>query len=199
MLTFKYDKSFVAFVECTTPGFEGYLDCGELKMKPLADDPHGREAPHRRAADWLTVTSYKGREAHRFWFRCFEDSSTGKRYFDIQSWSRRTGRDLKTKQRHCDLSSNGYVGLHEAETPHECLWQVSVFDQDTYCDVGDDLALGKIESVVISSYKDTLLCAYGREQVGNEWYCYAADSNGPALILTLDIQDLGEELLENQG
>lgn len=188
MLTYNSERSFVAFVASNTPGFEGYLDCGELAMKD--------GEPMRRAADWLRVTSFKGKEPHRFWFRCFEDGE-GNRYFDIQSWSRKTGRDRNPSMRHTGLSHNGYVGLYDTPNAHETLWQVMVFDGEQSVHLPEPLALGKIESVEIITYMGAPMCACKREEVGHLWHAYVADSGGPLLTLTLDVIDLGEELLDD--
>ncbi|MFK0086747.1 hypothetical protein ACIQUS_05560 [Pseudomonas sp. NPDC090755] len=189
MLVFNKEQSFIAFVQCHTPGFEGYLDCGEVALK------EGK--PMRRAADWLTVTSFAQREPHRFWFRCFEDQASSARFFDIQSWSRRTGRDMHPAYRHAWLSANGYVKMDDEENDLQRLWRVTTFDGENSTDIGRDLKIGTVDSIEILTPDSIALCARGREQAGDYWHCYAATAGGPLLQLSLDIVDLGEELLDD--
>ncbi|NER59848.1 hypothetical protein G3435_07375 [Pseudomonas sp. MAFF212428] len=188
MLTFNYDRSFVAFAKCTTPGYEGYLDCAELAMKS--------GAPMRRAADWVTVTSFLGEEPHRFWFRCFEDGEGGQ-YYDIQSWSRKTGRDRNPSMHHTAMTNSGYMALYDAANALDQLWQVKIFDGEAVHPLPDPLALGEIASVEIITPQNASVCLYKREEVGHLWHCFVANSGGPVLTLTLEIVDLGEELLDD--
>jgi len=190
MWKFMHDQSFVAFVESRTEGFEGYLDCGEL---PLHQEPDGQQRVRRCSAEWMTVTSFRERNPHRFWFRCHEHEGTGERRFDIRSWSRITGRDLFKDYCHFDLSHNGYVGLYATPTPPERLWQVVWPDETQVWRAGDDVRLGPTGPLSVLTHQGDALCAYRRTEVGTHWYGYVASSGGPRLSLSLDIQDLGEE------
>jgi hypothetical protein len=197
MRIYNSERSFIAAVESNTPGFEGFWDCGELKLQAPSDNPNGPEVPHRRAANWLTISTFKNRQPHRFWFRCFEDRAKGTFSYDIQSWSRKTGQDMNTRQRHFYLNANGYVGLSDEPTPQEFQWQLATLESGESRDIGDDLKIGTLQSVDISSWRGALLTAFKRQDVGNDWYCYVAEAGGPVMSLTLDIQTIGEEYLDD--
>ncbi|MBH3427275.1 hypothetical protein [Pseudomonas alkylphenolica] len=190
MLKHDYDRSFVAYVACTTPGHEGYLDFAKLAVR-------NTEAA-RIADDWLIVTSFLGREPHRFWFRCLVDEATGRSYYDVQSWSRRTGRDFKSKKRHMDRNHNGYACLYEASTAEDRLWKVMTLSEGSYARMSQFPEVGQsIAAQIWARTSNDALCVCEREDVGDEWFAYVATSGGPTLNLRLEITDIGEELLDD--
>lgn len=191
MLRHDYDRSFVAYIACTTPGFEGYLDCAKVAER------EGRAA--RLADDWLIVTSLKVGEAHRFWFRCMVDDSRGRRYYDIQSWSRRTGRDFNAKTRYLDRNRNGYCCLYGEPITDDRLWKLMTpTDDGQHVSVQQDLQAGLCLPARIWTRTTNLeLCAVGREEVGEHWFAYTQCGSGEPLDLQVQITDMGEELLDD--
>lgn len=190
MLKHDYDHSFVAHVLCTTPEYEGYLDFARLAMK-------GGEAA-RTADDSLVVTSFVGREPHRFWFRCLVDEDRGRSYYDIQSWSRRTGRDFNSKKRHLDRNNGGYPCLYDEPTAQDRLWKLMTLDEGGFTSTAPELEAGQsIAARIWTRTSNQELCAVKREEVGDHWFAYAATSGGAVLDLTLQITDIGEELLDD--
>ena len=190
MLIHDYDRSFVAYVACTTPGHEGYLDCAKLAVK--------KGAAARVDDDWLIVTSFRRQEPHRFWFRCFVDQDTQRSYYDIQSWSRRTGRDFNSKKRNLDRNINGYACLYDESVAHDRLWKVMTPDNGNYTRMAQPLEAGQsIAAQIWTRTSNQQLCAFDRQEVANHWFAYTATSGGPVLDLCLEITDIGEELLDD--
>ena len=195
MLKYNSEQSFIATVQSQVTDHEGFWDCGELVMMPSTDNPGGPDVLHRKSVDWLTLSDYDGREPHRFWFRCFEDTRQGIRGYDIQSWSRREGVDFNNSGRRLQLSHNGYVGLYEASSPLETLWYPAVVEDGELKDI--EARLGPIESVEIATHRGTVLTGYSRHQIGDHWYCYVAEGGHPVLQFTLDILVVGEPLRDD--
>lgn len=193
MWKFVHDQSFVARIESLTDGFGGYFDCGDLALRP---DDEDHLVPQRRPVDWLTLSSVRRTHPHQFWFRCHEHVDTGERRFDLRSWSRISGRDMFRDHCHCDLTHNGYVGLYTTPVALSRLWQVVRPDGTPVWGAGDQVQLGRLGPVAILTYDGDALCGYGRREVGDRWFAYAASSGGPRLSLALEISDLGEEELE---
>ncbi|MFJ1337799.1 hypothetical protein ACIKP7_06615 [Pseudomonas caricapapayae] len=190
MLKHDYNRSFVAHVSCTTPEHEGYLGFARLAMR------EGQAA--RIADDALVVTSIVGREPHRFWFRCLVDEARERTYYDIQSWSRRTGRDFNSRKRHLDCSNNGYASLCDVPTAEARLWKVMTLKEGSYTSTALEPQAGQsIPAQIWTRTTNQKLCAYDRQVVGNHWFAYAATSGGPVLDLCLQITDIGEELLDD--
>lgn len=188
MFNHVYDRSFVAHVACITPMLEGYLNFAKLAEKD------GRAA--FTADDYMIITPVAGREPHRLWFRCMEDEH-GMRYYDIQSWSRRTGRDFNTKVRNLELTNNGYAKLYKEPTATDRLWSVMTLQDDEFVSVGDDLAPGQHIEAQIWTPTNLALCGYGRTEVADQWMAYTVSHGGPVLDLRLEITDIGEELLDD--
>ena len=190
MLVHDYDRSFVAHVACTTPGFEGYLDCAKLA------ENEGLAA--RVADDWLVVTSLVAREPHRFWFRCMVDQARGRRYYDIQSWSRRTGRDFNSKKRHLDRNGTGYGCLYDEEVADDRLWKVMTLGEPGYVSMDQSLQAGdSVAARIWTRTTNIQLCATGREEVLDHWFAHACAGKGEPLDLEIRITDIGEELLDD--
>jgi len=190
MLVHDYDRSFVAHVACTTPGFEGYLDCAKLAEKD------GLVA--RVADDWLVVTSLVAPEPHRFWFRCMVDQARGRRYYDIQSWSRRTGRDFNSKKRYLDRSGKGYGCLYDEKVADDRLWKVMVPGEQGHVSMDQSLQAGDCVAVRIWTRTTNIeLCATGREDLLDHWFAHACAGQGEPLDLEIRITDIGEELLDD--
>ncbi|PSS58037.1 hypothetical protein [Pseudomonas sp. BBP2017] len=189
MLKHNYDRSFIAHVACTTPGYEGYLDCAKLAIK------NGEAA--RVADDWMIVTSILGPEPHYFWFRCLFDESIGRPYYDIQSWSRRTGRDFNSKKRHLDCSYNGSPGLYAESPEDQRLWKVMTRQDGRFASMTSIVAVGQKIEARIWTRSNCELQAADRQRVGDHWFACAATSGGQALDLCLEITHIGEELLDD--
>ncbi|TDF79475.1 hypothetical protein [Pseudomonas sp. H9] len=185
-----YDRSFIAYIACTTPGYEGYLDCATLVLK---DGQVGRLAD-----DWMIVTSEVVREPHRFWFRCLFDESRGRPYYDIQSWSRRTGRDFNSKKRHLDRSYNGYPGLYEVAPEDDNLWKVITLQDGKFASMTSIVEVGQKVEARITTRDNDVLQAGGCRVVGDGWFASVCTSGGQELDLSLEILDIGEELLDDQ-
>ncbi|MBK5008588.1 hypothetical protein IAE33_000448 [Pseudomonas sp. S60] len=191
MLVHDYDRSFVAHVACSTPGLEGFLDCAKLVVR-------GGEAA-RVADDWLVVSSLVGREPHRFWFRCMVDEARGRRYYDIQSWSRRTGRDFNSKKRYLDRNGNDYGCLYDEKVADERLWKVMALNEQGAL-AGMDRSLQPGDHVAARIWTRTTnleLCATEREHVADHWFACARAGEGEPLDLQIRITDIGEELLDD--
>lgn len=191
MLRHDYDRSFVAHIACTTAGLEGYLDCAKVVEK--------EGQPARVADDWLIVTSLQTQEPHRFWFRCMVDDERGRRYYDIQSWSRRTGRDFNSKRRHLDRNGNGYGCLYDAAVDDARLWKVMTLnDEGRHVSMDQALQAGLELPVRIWTRTSNLeLGATAREEVLEHWFSYVGAGAGEPLDLQLSITDIGEELLDD--
>ncbi|QXI48740.1 MULTISPECIES: hypothetical protein [Pseudomonas] len=191
MLVHNYDRSFVAHVACTTPEFEGYLDCAKLSER------EGQAA--RIADDFLVVSSLLGREPHRFWFRCMVDETRGRRYYDIQSWSRRTGRDFNSRKRYLDRDGNGYACLYDTKVSDDRLWKVMTRnDQGQFVSMDQDLHAGdKLAVRIWTRTTNIQLCAMGRMDVLDHWFAYGCAGTGEPLDLEVQITDIGEELLDD--
>lgn len=191
MLRHDYGRSFVAHVACTTPGLEGHLDCARLGER------EGRAV--RIADDWLIVHSLGADEPHRFWFRCLVDDARGRRYYDIQSWSRRTGRDFNSKKRHLDRNRNGYGSLYDTPVSDERLWKLmSLNDEGQFVSLDQPLQAGDSLPVRIRTRTSNIeLSAADPEEVVDQWFVYVHAAHGQVLDLELRISDIGEELLHD--
>ncbi|MBA1201833.1 hypothetical protein G7009_08670 [Pseudomonas capeferrum] len=190
MMNHIQQRSFIAHVRSTTEGYEGYLDFAKIVPK--------KGSAARVADDWMIVTSLQAtREPHYFWFRCMEEQRSGARYYDIQSWSRRTGRDFNAKSRYLDLGNSGYAGLYDQQVGHDRLWSVMTLKDDEFISVGDELNVGQAIPAQFWTCTNQVLCAYKRETVAEHWFAYAASSGGPILALSLEITHIGEELLDD--
>lgn len=190
MFNHNYDRSFIAYVACTTPGYEGYLDFAKLADK-------GGEAG-RVADDWMIVSSFKHREPHRIWFRCLFDETIGRPYYDIQSWSRRSGRDFQSSNRHLACSHNGYAGLYAQRPDDESLWKVMTLQDGKYSSMTSIAEVGQHIDMRIRTRSNLTLQAVNRQEVCDHWFAYVATGGGQALDLRLEILDVGEELMDDQ-
>lgn len=191
MLEHDYDRSFIAHVSSTTAGLEGYLDCAKVVEKGVQ--------VARVADDWLILTSLTVGEPHYFWFRCMVDEARGRRYYDIQSWSRRTGRDFNARTRHLDRNGNGYGCLYDTPVSDDRLWKLMAQNQDGgFSSLDQAPRAGESLPVRIWTRTTNLeLGATGREDVGGHWFAYARAGDGHALDLQLQITHIGEELLDD--
>lgn len=191
MLNHSYDRSFVAYVECTTPGLEGYLDCAKLAERD------GTAA--RASDDWMILTSLTLREPHLFWFRCMFDDTIGRPYYDIQSWSRRTGRDFQSHNRHLDCNRNGYAGLYEQAPEDSGLWKFMTVQPDGgWASMTSIVEAGQQVEGRIRTRSNLELQAVSRETVADHWFAYVATSGGEVMDVRLHILHIGEELLDDQ-
>lgn len=190
MLSHNYDRSFIACIKCITPGFEGYLDCAKLVTR--------NGSPARVADDWMILSSFESERPHMFWFRCMFDASIGRPYYDIQSWSRRTGRDFQSKNRHLDINGNGYAGLYPQAPGKERLWKFMTVQEDgNWASMTSIVEAGQQVEGRIRTRSNLELQAAGRDRVGDRWFAHACTGGGVALDLRLDVLHIGEELMDD--
>ena len=191
MLRHDYDRSFVAYVSCSAPGLEGYLDCARLAER--------EERAVRIADDSLIVHALDADEPHLFWFRCMVDDARERHYYDIQSWSRRTGRDFQSKKRHLDRDCLGYAGLYDTPASDERLWKLMSLDEEgRFVSLDRPIQAGDTLPVRIRTRTSNIeLCASPREEVVDQWFAYVQAAAGRVLDLELKVTDVGEELLDD--
>jgi len=179
------EKSFVAEVKCQTPHFEGHWDCAEI----LLDGP-GQE--RRKSVEWLTVTNYAEGERHLFQFDCFYDEK-GYAGYDIRSYTYGQGRRFNSIGQRFGFSSGGYIALYPLKPTPEMLWQPYIFADGQPQPILEVLKNGRLDNVRIETRHGRTLKPYKRYDAHRSWYCYVNDESGPAMELTLHIQQLGKE------
>ncbi|RZI90786.1 MAG: hypothetical protein EOP15_03390 [Pseudomonas sp.] len=190
MLNHSYDRSFIATIQCVTPGREGYFDCAKLAER------EGQAA--RAADDWMIVTSLTLREPHLFWFRCLFDESRGRPYYDIQSWSRRTGRDFQSSNRHLDFNHNGYPGLYPQVPEDARLWKFITRQEDgNQASMTSIVEAGQQLDGQIWTRSNLALRAMEPEHVADHWFAYVNTSKGEVLDVRLEVLHIGEELMDD--
>ena len=108
-MSFIQERSFIATLNSTTPGYEGILDSVESKTVPAS-----------RCNSWLTVSSeFSVAAQQRFWFGYYDGTNPGYRIMTVESEEGASHNDT------WDMSSNSYVGYY-TKVPKPLLWRISV-------------------------------------------------------------------------
>jgi len=187
MLTAVHEKSFIATVDCTTPGFEGYWDCAEIR------------SGKRKNVDCLTVNNYTEGERHRFRFDCFHDSDTGVLGYDIRTDSFAGGANgwFAADGIRLQVGGDGYVGLEgDGRTAPESLWAL-VFNEDGSTGIDERVELGSHCSLSLLSGQNLLARPTDRKESGEHWFGYVStESSGDPLTIDLNIISIGEVTFE---
>ncbi|MBN6791341.1 hypothetical protein JRG49_16625 [Pseudomonas fulva] len=190
MLNYSYDRSFIAQVRCLSLDAPGYLDCAKLVER-------GQQAA-RAADDWMIVTSLVTKSPHMFMFRCLFDAAIGRPYYDIQSWSRKTGRDFQSANCHLDCSNNGYAGLYAAPPGEQTLWKFMQMDKGgEWRSMTSIVEPGQTIRGRIHTRSNIPLQAYRKETVAGHWFAYVVNEGGQPMDLELDILHVGQELMDD--
>lgn len=183
-----HEQSFIASVQCHTPGFCGFWDCAELAEK------YG--AVERRLGDWLTLHNLPQDENHLFRFDCHYDDR-GYVGYNIESYSKSQGRAWSGTGLRFGFTSNGYIALYPVKAPPTSFWKPMLLIEGAESDLHGRLHEGVIEGVRVRSPDSWTLKALKREYVGDYWHVYANDADGPTMELSLHIHRLGYEDLDD--
>lgn len=135
-MSFIQERSFIATLNSTTPGYEGILDSVECKTVPAS-----------RCNSWLTVSSeFSVAKQQRFWFGYYDGTNPGYRIMTVES------EDGASHKDNWDLSSNSYVGYY-TKVSKPLLWRISVN--------GQSLAMPEV-----TDYSDVTMAAVGSAPLG---------------------------------
>jgi len=108
-MSFIQERSFIATLNSTTPGYEGILDSVECKTVPAS-----------RCNSWLTVSSELSvATQQRFWFGYYEGSNPGYRIMTVESEEGASHKDT------WDLGSGNCVGYYP-KVSKPLLWRIWV-------------------------------------------------------------------------
>ncbi|WPP00770.1 hypothetical protein SFA35_05185 [Pseudomonas sp. HR96] len=183
-----YEKSFIASVQCVTPDYCGFWDCAELV--------EGDAGVERKLGDWLTVHNCPQAENHLFRFDCYYDAN-GYCGYVIQSHSKSQGRAWSSTGIRFGFSTNGYVALYPVKGGPNAFWKPKVLRDGAETDLIDSLSEGVIDNVRVRSPDTWTLKALKRVEIGDYWHVYVNDAEGPTMNLSLHIQSLGFEDLDD--
>ena len=135
-MSFIQQRSFIATLTSTTPGYEGILDSVESKTTPAS-----------RCNSWLTVTTeYSVSSQQRFWFGYYEGENPGYRIVTVESEAGASHKDS------WDLGRGDCVGYYPTVSK-PLLWRIWV----------NGRALGDPE---VTDYSGVTIAAVGSVPIG---------------------------------
>ncbi|MFB6399748.1 hypothetical protein [Pseudomonas putida] len=164
-MSFIQERSFIATLTSTTPGYQGILDSVEFKTMPAS-----------RCNNWLTVASpYSVRAQQRFWFGYFESDRPGYRIVTVESEAGASHRDT------WDLGSGNCVGYYP-KVAKPLLWRIWVS--------GQALAIPEV-----SEYSGVTIAAVGSVPLGvrdrKSWEDHYVSAGAPnKLIMQMCISEV---------
>ncbi|MDD1013241.1 hypothetical protein [Pseudomonas rubra] len=179
---FLRDRSFIATLDCTTPGWEGFLDTCELSLYGTGGYP----VPNYKNG-WLTLTNYPLDRERRtsFWFGCWEYE--GQHFYEVRT------NDLGPGAVHPNLrlgwSHNNYIGLYPAKGRLAAEWQLQ--GNDGQMVAPSRIAVDTLWGVSLKFTHGSAMRAYARRQVRNYWYSFLNEAEGPTLRFKLSISQVG--------
>lgn len=183
-----YVKSFIASVECHTEDFQGFLDCAELS--------EGANGVERTLGDWVTVHDFPQEAPHLFRFDCYYEGDDYCGYY-IQSYSKSQGRGWNSTGLRFDFDASGYVKTYPLKQASTRYWQPKLWENGVERDVIEDLHEGVMTNVRLRSPDGYTLKGWTRKHVGEHFFAYTNDADGPTLEMSLHIHRLEFEDLDD--
>ncbi|WP_043301234.1 hypothetical protein [Pseudomonas sp. M47T1] len=196
MLTYLPEKSFVATVKCTTPGFEGFWDRHEVEAHPGGDEFEGARlrSSHLVLNNFYSFPDVGEEERCRFFFKCYVQGD-GPPVYKI--WVRDGDRYLQL-----DVTREfGALRFYPTEqaTAH---WHIYVngepggpAEEGTYQRFSIRSAMSGIPWTYLGQRRrDGKLTPTGRRDSGKYWHAYVDADGGPRdaeLIGDLHVLKLG--------
>ncbi|MFJ4065065.1 hypothetical protein ACIPW4_07170 [Pseudomonas sp. NPDC089996] len=159
------ERSFIATLTSTTPGYEGILDSVESKTIPAS-----------RCNDWLTVApGHSVASQQRFWFGYYEGMQPGYRILTVESEEGASHRDA------WDLGRGDCVGYY-AKVSTPLLWRIWV--------KGEALAIPEV-----SEYAGVTIAAVGSVPIGvrnrKRWEDRYVSAGAPnKLIMLMNVSEV---------
>ncbi|MCE5977288.1 hypothetical protein [Pseudomonas sp. JR33AA] len=164
-MSYIQERSFIATLSSTTPGYEGILDSVESETIPAS-----------RCNSWLTVSSpLTVGSPQRFWFGYYEGENPGYRIVTVESEDGASHRDFLA------LSSGNYIGYY-VRVKKPLLWRIWVSGK-------------KLEVPVVGVYSGVTIAAVGSVPIGvrnwrawEDWYVSAGAPN--KLIMRMNVSEV---------
>ncbi len=164
-MRFIQERSFIATLSSTTPGYEGVLDSVEFKSVPAS-----------RCNNWLTLTSHFSVQAQqRFWFGYYEGADPGYKVVTVESEAGASHRDI------WGLGRGDCVGYY-VKVAKPLLWRIWVDGQ-------------KLAIPEVSDYSQVTIAAVGSVPLGvrnrKSWEDRYVSAGAPnKLIMRMNVSEV---------